>query len=52
MQNSIFCDWINEFSLIQSQKKLAIFDEKFEIRVEPTLSHEKDKKGSKYAAAK
>ena len=28
----IFCDWISEYSLIQSQKKLAIFDEKIEIR--------------------
>ena len=28
----IFCDWISEFSLIQSQKILAIFDEKIEIR--------------------
>ena len=28
----IFCDWISEYSLIQSQIFLAIFDEKIEIR--------------------
>ena len=28
----IFCDWISEYSLIQSQNFLAIFDEKIEIR--------------------